>query len=495
MRQRTSRVGGIGIRFSWQTYLLGASVAIAAYLFTPSGSVLQTVVKVTVGWTAAACIVLGVRRHRPSGAAIWYWFAAGIFANVTGILVEAIATRVYAVDTYPTVADVFWLGLYPALIVGMTLLIRRRSADHDWASIVDACTIATGLGLLCWVFVIHPATSDPDLTLLGRAVVGAYPLGDLLVLAMMVRLLLGGGSRNTSFRLMIGSVLVFLGGDVGWVVVNQLGVAPGRLLGNILDAVFLLAFALFGVAALHPSMGEVDEPSAPRTARLSLGLLALLTSVSLIAPGVLLIQATGGQVTDGVAIAVGSTALFLLVVARMAQLLRQVEAQAARLRELAGVDELTGLPNRRGWTAELSSTLERARRDGGGMTVAMIDLDHFKRFNDELGHPAGDRLLKDAATLWREQLRTVDQLARYGGEEFIVLFHGADVETANEALARLRTVTPAGQTFSGGVARWNGTETSDELVARADRALYEAKSAGRDCVINAPEEPRYARSA
>jgi diguanylate cyclase len=482
----------MGARLRWPTYLLCSLAVICVYLFTPSGAVLQTVLKVAVGWTAAACIVASVRRHRPGGAAIWYLFAAGIFLNVTGIVVEAITTRAYGVDAYPTVADVFWLALYPALVAGMFLMVRRRSAERDWASIVDTCAVSTGLGLLCWVFVIHPETSDPALTLLGRAVVGAYPVGDLVVLAMMVRLILSGGSRNPSFRLMIGSLLLFLGGDVGWVVVNQLGWEPGRLLGNCLDAVFLLAFTLFGVAALHPSMGDADQQAAPRSPRLSPALFTMLTSASLIAPGVLLIQTANGHVTDGLAIAIGSTALFLLVVTRMAQLLRQVEAQAAQLRELAGVDELTGLPNRRGWTAALSSTLERARRDGGALTVAMIDLDHFKRFNDELGHPAGDRLLKDAATLWREQLRTVDQLARYGGEEFIVLFHGAEIETAHEALARLRTVTPAGQTFSGGLARWNGTETSDELVARADRALYEAKSAGRDCVITAPEEPRFA---
>jgi diguanylate cyclase len=480
----------LGVRVTWKTYLGCELVVIAGYLFTPSGTVLQTVIKVAVGWAAAACILLGVRRNRPTGRALWYWFAAGIFANVTGILVEAIATRVYGVDAYPTVADVFWLALYPALIVGMTLMIRRRSAERDWASIVDACTITTGLGLLSWVFVIHPATSDPTLTLLGRAVVGAYPIGDLVVLAMMVRLLLGGGSRNTSFRLMIGSVLLFLGGDVGWVLVNQLGVSPGRLLGNSLDAVFQVAFVLFGVAALHPSMRDADEQAAARSPRLSPVLLALLASASLIAPGVLLIQTTGGRrLTDGVAIAICSIVLFLLVVTRMAQLVHQVQAQASRLRELAGVDELTGLMNRRGWAAELSSTLERARRDGGGLTVAMIDLDHFKRFNDEFGHPAGDRLLKAAATAWREQLRTVDQLARYGGEEFIVLFHGAGTQTAGDALARLRMVTPTGQTFSGGVARWNGVETSDELVARADRALYEAKNAGRDCVVNASLDP------
>lgn len=481
------------MRMRSMTYLTTAFVVIAGYLATPSGTVLQTVLKVGVGWAAVVCIVVGVRVHRPVGAAIWYWFAAGIFLNVTGIVVEAVGTRVYGVDTYPTVADVFWLGLYPALIIGMALMVRSRSAERDWASIVDTCIISTGLGLLCWVFVIHPATSDPDLTLIGRTVVGAYPVGDLVVLAMMVRLILGAGNRNTSFRLMIGSLLLFLGGDVGWVLVSQLAITPGRLLGNTLDALFLLAFTLFGFAALHPSMCDAAGQAADRSARLSPALLALLTSASLIAPGVLLIQATGGQVTDGIAIAVGSTVLFLLVVTRMAQLLRQVEAQAGRLRELAGVDELTSLPNRRGWTAELSSTLERARRDGGDLTVAMIDLDHFKAFNDEFGHPAGDRLLKTAATAWRAQLRTVDQLARYGGEEFIVLFHGADLETASEALARLRSVTPSGQTFSGGVARWDGMETSDELVARADRALYGAKNAGRDCVISAPDEPRYAR--
>jgi diguanylate cyclase (GGDEF)-like protein len=481
------------MRVSWQTYLLGSLAVIAGYLLTPSGSLLQTVIKVAVGWAAAAAIVLGVRRHRPVGAAIWYWFAAGIFSNVTGILVESFANRVYGVDTYPTVADVFWLGLYPALIIGMALMVRRRSAERDWVSLVDVCTISTGIGLLCWVFVIHPATSDPALSLLGRAVVGAYPVGDLVVLAMMVRLILGGGNRNPAFRLMIGSLLLFLGGDVGWVLVNQFAVTPGRLLGNSLDAVFLIAFALFGVAALHPSMCDAYGQATVRSARLSPGLLYLLTSASLIAPGVLLIQSTRGHVTDGVAIAVGSTVLFLLVVTRMALLLRQVEAQAGRLRELAGVDELTGLPNRRGWTAELSSTLERARRDGSDLTVAMIDLDHFKQYNDEFGHPAGDRLLKAAAIAWRGQLRTVDQLARYGGEEFIVLFHGAEVETASEALARLRSVTPSGQTFSGGLARWDGMETSDELVARADRALYQAKHAGRDCVVSAQEEPRYAR--
>src|SRR4029450_12199935 len=106
----------------------------------------------------------------------------------------------------------------------------------------------------------------------------------------------------------------------------------------------------------------------------------------------------------------------------------------------------------RAWSSELPQTIERARRDGTPLVVAMLDLDHFKKFNDEFGHPAGDRLLKGAAASWGAELRAVDQLARSGGEEFIVLLPGTTGPEAVEVLARLRAATPAGQSFSAGAA-------------------------------------------
>jgi diguanylate cyclase (GGDEF)-like protein len=199
-------------------------------------------------------------------------------------------------------------------------------------------------------------------------------------------------------------------------------------------------------------------------------------------------QAIRHQVTDGVAIAIGCTALFLLVVTRMSQLLTQLDLQTERVRELAVTDELTGLPNRRAWNAELPRTIERVRRTGEPMSLAMIDIDHFKRFNDAYGHPAGDRMLKEAAAAWQEQLRIVDHLARYGGEEFVVLLPDATTTQAREIIDRMRLATPLGQTFSAGVATWDGAETSDELTARADIALYAAKSAGRNQVSEAGQE-------
>jgi diguanylate cyclase (GGDEF)-like protein len=279
---------------------------------------------------------------------------------------------------------------------------------------------------------------------------------------------------------MTASMLVFLGGDATWAFVNYIGWEPPSAVGRLLGAVFLLAYVCFGMAGLHPSMREVGQPAPVRDLRLNPRLLGLLAAASLIAPGILAFEVARGDVTDGVAIVAGSVALFLLVVSRMAQLLRHVEAQATQLRELARVDELTGLPNRRAWAAELPRAMERSRRDGSPLSVAVLDLDRFKRFNDEFGHPAGDRLLKGASAAWRAALRATDELVRYGGEEFVVLLPGADSHEAATVMERLRPVTPAGQTFSAGIATWDALETSDELVARADRALYHAKNQGRD---------------
>jgi diguanylate cyclase (GGDEF)-like protein len=167
----------------------------------------------------------------------------------------------------------------------------------------------------------------------------------------------------------------------------------------------------------------------------------------------------------------------------MAQLVREVERQAAQVRELARRDELTGLPNRRVWNEELPRALEFACRDSRPLCIALLDLDRFKAFNDEHGHPAGDRLLKEASAAWHGELRRVDLLARYGGEEFVVLLPNTDAGEAQEIIERALRATPHGQTFSAGIAVWDRAETAEELVERADAALYEAKAAGRNRVL------------
>ncbi len=151
-----------------------------------------------------------------------------------------------------------------------------------------------------------------------------------------------------------------------------------------------------------------------------------------------------------------------------------------RLELVARTDELTGLANRRAWDEAMVRELARAARDGSELCVALIDLDHFKRFNDEHGHQAGDRLLKSVAASWREILRAGDVLARYGGEEFAVALPGCSLEDGTSLVSRLREAIPHDETCSAGVALWDGQEDGEGLLGRADAAMYAAKAAGRD---------------
>jgi diguanylate cyclase (GGDEF)-like protein len=155
----------------------------------------------------------------------------------------------------------------------------------------------------------------------------------------------------------------------------------------------------------------------------------------------------------------------------------------ARLEAMARTDDLTGLPNRRAWQEELPREVSRARRSKHNLCVAMLDLDHFKHFNDERGHQAGDRFLKTAAGAWSEVLRETDLLARYGGEEFALALPDCPAEKALAVIERIREATPDGETVSAGVAFWNGEESADDLLGRADAALYEAKARGRNQAV------------
>ena len=157
----------------------------------------------------------------------------------------------------------------------------------------------------------------------------------------------------------------------------------------------------------------------------------------------------------------------------------------AKLSDLAETDELTGLPNRRSWDSTIRSAVGYARRTRRPLCVAIVDLDHFKQFNDVHGHQAGDRLLKSSASAWRTALRQTDTLARYGGEEFGVVLPGCSADVAEVVLERLRELTPDGQTCSVGLAEWSPGESDADVVARADAALYAAKRAGRDALVHA----------
>lgn len=207
-----------------------------------------------------------------------------------------------------------------------------------------------------------------------------------------------------------------------------------------------------------------------------------------------------GGPTDAAVIALGWRTSERMAPARVTSLMSTLASDAiraieradllVRLDDLTRTDELTGLPNRRALNEALPREMERGRREGRGLCLAMMDLDHFKRYNDAFGHPAGDRLLATAATTWRESLRSgTDLLARYGGEEFAVILP-TTAGAAHETLERIRTTTPDGQTVSIGLAAWDSQEPMEDLIARADGALYRAKAAGRDRICRAEASER-----
>jgi len=188
--------------------------------------------------------------------------------------------------------------------------------------------------------------------------------------------------------------------------------------------------------------------------------------------------------------------------ARLHQQKTELGEALARIQDLATRDDLTGLANRRHMTAMLEQEYTRCARSGQPFCVAVLDIDHFKRVNDAHGHAVGDEVLRWFAAAGRAELRDADLLARWGGEEFLVLLPDTPLLLARLCVERLRAAvatTPielagfgkggsdlrTSITVSGGLAEFWPQESIGELVARADRALYDAKERGRDRVVTA----------
>lgn len=200
---------------------------------------------------------------------------------------------------------------------------------------------------------------------------------------------------------------------------------------------------------------------------------------------------------------VGGVTLWALALVAMwvAELREKIAAQAQRLQDtlgqvqaLATTDMLTGLLNRRQVEQVMGDEMARAARTGSPLSVAMLDLDHFKRINDLYGHRMGDEVLRRFAGLIKAELRALDHSARWGGEEFLVLMPHVEGEQALVALERIRLKLadlPMSDhealrvTLSAGLALWQPGERMEQVIERADAALYEAKHRGRNQVVQA----------
>ncbi len=157
-------------------------------------------------------------------------------------------------------------------------------------------------------------------------------------------------------------------------------------------------------------------------------------------------------------------------------LIKRLRGQQQYIIKMARIDFLTGAWNRRGWREELIRAFSRATRDGSPLTIVLADFDLFKSFNDRHGHQAGDALLKRTVTEWSSSIRDTDFLSRWGGDEFGFILPTCSSERAVEVIERLSRAVPYGQRASFGFATWDRVESADEVIRRADAALYEEKS-------------------
>jgi diguanylate cyclase (GGDEF)-like protein len=349
---------------------------------------------------------------------------------------------------------------------------------------MEASIFAFGASTPLLVFLIIPVVRADGFSLASKSTTVAYALADLAVMTVIARLLLADGRQSRSLVFLSSALFLSLLGDFWSGIDTTQGpaseLAPVKML-------WLAAFILFAAGVAHPSMREFTHGAGWEDRVSSRGRVWLMGTGQAIPAVTLAISWLLGGTPYVLVIAGLGLAVSVLVSARMTGLLDRISELSVQLAALARSDDLTGLHNRRSWNHELSRACAAARDNGHRLSIALLDLDHFKKYNDTFGHPAGDRLLREAASTWSERLGPHDVLARYGGEEFAVILPGSTLEDAVLTVDQLRLATPGGQTFSAGVALWDHGTDPAEAIAQADAALYRAKRSGRNQVLAAEE--------
>ncbi len=462
------------------------TVATAAHLAAP-GDVLRYVAYTAAAVIAAALMHRGIATFRPATPG-WrrleagLWLHAGYGATLLAQALAAAAGR-----------EVLWLPVAEAVVDGSAHLmmiaaavgfVAARRPGQDRAGLVDAATVLLAGGLLLWQWGESQGGLDRVLDV-GRA--GAW-----LVAVLMVATLVVGGRlyltqrRPASFSLLVTAVVVALTGNFAMVAAP-----PGTSAPRWVESLWLSGVALAALAALLPDMRLLGEPELAGPGSLSARRFLALGSALLVNPAlVVLVGAHGARHPGPLAAAV--TVLTVLVLWRIGRLVADRALLQAQLVHQATHDGLTGLPNR---AALLDHLHREVTTSWHSRALLFLDLDGFKPINDTLGHAAGDELLAAVAGRLRGALREQDLPARLGGDEFaVVLDTGGDPTSAEAAARRVLAAVnapyrlsagTASVTASIGIAHAAPARPAEELLQRADSAMYQAKRAGKSTYATA----------
>ncbi|MFF7408732.1 aminotransferase class I/II-fold pyridoxal phosphate-dependent enzyme [Streptomyces lydicus] len=326
-------------------YVLAVIPPTVVYLTVPAA---HTVTWAAIGLASVGAILLGIRIHRPAHAWPWLLLAAANLAFTAGDTTYNVLNTFFGQQNpFPSLADVFYLATYPLFAAGLLGFIRYRRTGRDMASLLDALILTSGLALLSWDFLINPYTTAADMTWVQRSISIAYPLGDVLMLAMLARLLAPGAVRTRAVQFLTLGTLGILFSDVLYGLLQLKGTWQ---VGTPMDLGWVVFFTAWGLAALHPSMVELTERTPVRPSGIHPRRLAVLGMASLIAPLMLILESLRGDMHDVPVIAVFSAVLFLLVLARLSGMVavhlmavtreRGLRTAAASLVAAAGVEDI-----------------------------------------------------------------------------------------------------------------------------------------------------------
>jgi diguanylate cyclase (GGDEF)-like protein/PAS domain S-box-containing protein len=311
-------------------YAVWMTTLTACYYALPG---LRIVTWTALGLSGVLAIVAGIILNRPARKTPWLLLAAANLSFAAGQLIFLLFTNVLReIVPFPSVADVFYLATYPLYAAGLLIFIRWRASGRDRRSLLDALTLSCGLALLSWVYLILPYVTAPGLAAVQKAFSIGYPLGDVLVIAMLARLLAPGSGGTWAVRLLTLGTIGLLVSDVSFGLI-QLYHPPFHN-GTLADFGWALFYAAWGAAALHPTMAQLTEPVPVQQAESTPLRLSLLMLAALIAPAVLFVEGLEDGPRDAPVIAVFSAILYLLVLSRLADAVASQRRALGRERAL-----------------------------------------------------------------------------------------------------------------------------------------------------------------
>ena len=419
--------------------------------------------------------VSALRRSDPADRFPWLYVAFGQFTWFAGDAVYPISTLLHRTDDGVPSA-VLWTVGYLAYGAALVAMARRRAGRWLRPAVLDMLTLTVAVTIVIWVVFISPFLADAAADPLGAYLYVMGPLGDIVILAGVLLLVLSPGRRSGATGLLLLSAILRIASDLGSSFIPSLQGAMAVGTG-----VILLSNALLVGAALHANSGELTTTVriAPtlHPARIWFLGVGLLT-----APAILFARRDYADI-ERVMLFAATVVTAAMILARFASALRSLERAERTLSFRSRHDPLTGLANR----AAFADAMEACPP---GSTVLYLDLDGFKAVNDSAGHPAGDTILQVVAHRLQAAVRDGDTIARLGGDEFAVLLAGLGSADAVAVADRLildvaLPIEHEGTWFtvgaSIGIAGGDAAaaDTPGSLLRAADTAMYRAKRLGR----------------